>query len=114
MNDLTRRSLLAAGGVAALSATAKAQSFGNPDMPPQGAVNATPQSLSDPGPQNPAMANNLPSFLNPPATDVGDMPMFWNSFNIAPKRIQNGGWAREVTQADFQISTTISGRTYTV
>lgn len=55
------------------------------------------------------MANNLPSFLNPPATDVGDMPMFWNSFNIAPKRIQSGGWAREVTQADFQISTTISG-----
>jgi oxalate decarboxylase len=114
MNTLSRRSLLAAGAagsVATFAATARAaESFGNPDMPPQGAINATnPQSLTDPGPQNPALANNQPSFLNPPATDVGDMPMFWNSFNIAPKRIQNGGWAREVTQADFQISTTISG-----
>jgi oxalate decarboxylase len=78
-------------------------------MPPQGAINANPQSLTDPGPQNPALANNLPSFLNAPPTDVGDMPLFWNSFNIAPKRIQSGGWAREVTQADFPISTTISG-----
>jgi oxalate decarboxylase len=37
------------------------------------------------------------------------MPMDWASFNNAPKRIQNGGWARQVTQADFQISETISG-----
>jgi oxalate decarboxylase len=114
MTSLSRRSVLAAGafsGAAALATTAGAASiFGNPDLPPQGAVNATnPQSLTDPGPQNPAMADNLPSFLDPPATDVGGMPMFWNSFNIAPKRIQNGGWAREVTQSDFAISTTISG-----
>ena len=114
MSKLTRRSVLAvgaAGSLVALAATAKgAESFGNPDLPPQGAVNAiNPQSLIDPGPQNAALANNLPSFLNPPPTDVGDMPMVWNSFNIAPKRIQDGGWAREVTQASFQISTTISG-----
>jgi len=31
------------------------------------------------------------------------------SFNLAPKRIQNGGWARQITQDDFKISTTISG-----
>ena len=37
------------------------------------------------------------------------MPLFWASFNNAPKRIQNGGWARQVTQADFAISETISG-----
>lgn len=114
MNNLTRRSLLAAGalgGAAALTTSTKAAGvFGNPDLPPQGAVNAAnPQSLTDPGPQNPALADNLPSFLDPPPTDVGGMPMFWNSFNIAPKRVQNGGWARQVTQSDFQISTTISG-----
>jgi oxalate decarboxylase len=101
----------AAGGVTAVAATAHAAAtFGNPDLPPQGAVNAGHSgSLTDPGPQNPALANNLPSFLNPPPTDVGAMPVFWNSFNIAPKRIQDGGWAREVTQSDFEISTTISG-----
>jgi oxalate decarboxylase len=37
------------------------------------------------------------------------MPQFWNSFNLAPKRIQNGGWARQITQADFTISTEIAG-----
>ena len=35
--------------------------------------------------------------------------MFWASFNNAPRRIQNGGWARQVTQDDFQISETIAG-----
>ena len=37
------------------------------------------------------------------------MPMFWASFNNAPRRIQDGGWARQVTQADFQIAEEISG-----
>jgi oxalate decarboxylase len=37
------------------------------------------------------------------------MPMFWASFNNSPRRIQNGGWARQVTQADFAIAETISG-----
>jgi oxalate decarboxylase len=113
MQAFSRRNILAAtaaGGMATVAAAAHAASFGNPDMPPQGAVNAAnPQSLTEPGPQNPALANNLPSFLDPPPTDVGGMPMFWNSFNIASKRVQNGGWARQVTQADFQISTEISG-----
>jgi oxalate decarboxylase len=35
--------------------------------------------------------------------------MFWASFNNAPRRIQDGGWARQVTQSDFQISETIAG-----
>jgi oxalate decarboxylase len=37
------------------------------------------------------------------------MPQFWASFNNAHKRYQNGGWAREVTQADFAISEDIAG-----
>jgi hypothetical protein len=84
--------------------------FGNPDLPPEGAVNVTnPKALTDPGPQDPGLAGYEPSFLNPPATDVNGMPQFWASFNLAPKRIQNGGWARQITQADFQISTDIAG-----
>ena len=35
--------------------------------------------------------------------------MDWASFNNAPKRVQNGGWARQVTQKDFAISDTITG-----
>ena len=37
------------------------------------------------------------------------MPQYWASFNLSPKRIQNGGWARQITQDDFKISTTIAG-----
>jgi oxalate decarboxylase len=113
MNPMSRRGLLgatAAGSLAAAAAKAQAQSFGNPDLPPQGAINATnPASVIDPGPQNPALASQFPSATSPPATDVGGMQMPWSSFNNAPRRIQNGGWARQVTQADFAISEDISG-----
>ena len=111
MAKLSRRAMLAAGGFAALTTAAHAAGvFGDPDVPAEGAVNViNPKALTDPGPQNPGLAGNEPSFLNPPATDVNGMPQFWASFNLAPKRIQNGGWARQVTQDDFKISTTIAG-----
>jgi oxalate decarboxylase len=91
--------------------SARAASFGNPDEPPQGAINTrgNPASISDPGPNNPVLSSQFPGAFSPPATDVGDLPMFWASFNNAPRRIQDGGWARQVTQLDFQISEEISG-----
>jgi len=109
---LSRREMLAAtaAGAALTATTAHATSFGNPDEPPQGAINAeNPSSVTDPGPQNPAIANQFPSAVSPPPTDVGSVQMNWASFNNAPRRIQNGGWARQGTQADFQISETIAG-----
>ena len=109
---LSRRDVLAAsaaGGAVLATAPAHAATFGNPDEPPQGAVNSSPGALSDPGLQNPKLQSQFPNAVNPPATDVGDMPQFWASFNNVHKRIQSGGWAREVTQADFPISTTVSG-----
>jgi oxalate decarboxylase len=83
----------AAGAVATAASAANAATFGNPDEPPQGAVNANAGSFRDPGPQNPTLVSQFPSATNPPATDVGEMPLFWASFNNAPKRVQNGGWA---------------------
>jgi len=108
---ISRRNLLAASAMgAAMVSSVKAASFGNPDEPPQGAINAKgPGNLSDPGPQSQVLGGQFPSAQSPPATDVGGMPMPWASFNNAPKRIQNGGWAREVTVADFAISKEISG-----
>ena len=99
---ITRRDALAAtaaGAVAAAAMTSaanaapeKSPTFGNPDQPAEGAVNVTnPKALTDPGPQDPTLAGTQPAFLNPPATDVNGMPQYWASFNLAPKRIQNGG-----------------------
>jgi oxalate decarboxylase len=110
MDPFSRRRMLAFSAAGAVAATAaNAASFGNPDEPPEGAVNANAGSFRDPGPQNPALASQFPSTVNPPATDVGDMPQFWASFNNAPKRIQEGGWARQVTQADLPLSEDFSG-----
>src|SRR5882757_7186417 len=109
---LSRRKMLAAtaAGAALTASTAHAASFGNPDEPPQGAINAeNPASVTDPGPRNPALASQFPSATSPPPTDVGSVQMNWASFNNAPRRIQDGGWAREVTQATFPVSSTISG-----
>src|SRR6202048_783021 len=108
----SRREVLAvsAAGAVMTASAARAATFGNPDEPPQGAINAKgPGNLTDPGPQNPVLGNQFPSAQVPPATDVGGMPMDWASFNNAPKRIQNGGWARQVTVEDFAISKEISG-----
>ena len=109
----SRREVLAttaAGGAAMAATAAGAATFGNPDQPPQGALNVTdPATLTIPGPHDPALAGTMPSFLTPPPTDVGSSPQFWASFNLAPRRIQDGGWGRQVTQSDFAISTEISG-----
>ena len=109
---LSRREMLAAGAVgAAIAAPAAAQTIGNPDKPAQGAINTrdTPRSNANPGPQNTAISDQFPAAYSPAPTDIGDLPLFWASFNAAPRRIQAGGWARQVTQADFAVSEAISG-----
>ena len=111
--SLSRRGVLAAtaaGGAAMTATLARAATFGNPDQPPEGAVNVTnPGALTISGPHDTGLAGTMPTFLNPPATDVGSLPQFWASFNLAPRRIQDGGWGRQVTVADFAISTEIAG-----
>src|ERR1700704_4430487 len=109
---ISRRDVLttAAAGVAMSATAAAAASFGNPNDPPQGAINAkNPRSITDPGPQNPAIRDQFPSAFSPPPTDVGSMPLSWASFNNAPRRIQNGGWARQVTKDSLAVADTISG-----
>jgi oxalate decarboxylase len=95
----SRRDVLAASavGTAMTVSAAKAGSFGNPDEPPEGAINAkNPASVTDPGPQNPAIRDQLQSAFSPPPTDIGGMPQIWSSFNTVQRRIQDGGWARQV------------------
>jgi oxalate decarboxylase len=75
MTDLMRREFLASAAASAaalgIAASAKAASFGNPDSPAEGRINAkSPTSLDDPGPKNPDLAKQFPSMQDPPATDV--------------------------------------------
>jgi oxalate decarboxylase len=46
--------------------------FGDLDEPRRGAINmkGNPSSVTDPGPDNPGLANEFPGAFSPPATDV--------------------------------------------
>jgi oxalate decarboxylase/phosphoglucose isomerase-like protein (cupin superfamily) len=85
--------------------------FGNPDLPQEGMQTTAgdPADARMAGPRNPVLESQFPSVITAPATDISTQPFFWSSFNISPRRQQAGGWAREVTQADFAISDEISG-----
>ncbi len=113
MDDVTRRKMLAAGaaaGMAGLASSAAAATFGNPDEPAEGAINAKNSTdLAVPGPHDTAVSDQFPSAFKPSPADAGDMPEFWATFNNAPRCIQDGGWARQVTSSSFPIATEISG-----
>ena len=85
--------------------------LGDPDLPPEGMMNVTddPASTLMTGPRNPVLESQFPNVITAPGTDISTQPFFWSSFNISPRRVQRGGWAREITQADFQISEEIAG-----
>ncbi len=67
------------------------------------------RSASDPGPENVSLKNVSPNAFTPPPTDHGEVQTFWNSFTPAHRRIQEGGWSRQVTIEDFPISKDIAG-----
>lgn len=51
----------------------------------------------DPGPRNIALDKMNPNILLPPVTDNGGMPNLKFPFSMAHNRLEDGGWAREVT-----------------
>lgn len=85
--------------------------LGNPGnvLMGQNAAQVDPASISDPGPKNPVASSQAPSSELPPSTDRGDVPNFWFPYARANKRVQVGGWARQITVKDFPISTTMAG-----
>jgi oxalate decarboxylase len=66
-------------------------------------------SAADAGPENIKVRSAQPSSFLPPPTDHGETPQFWNTFSAAHRRIQEGGWSRQVTVRDFPISKDIAG-----
>nr|WP_315267938.1 cupin domain-containing protein [Microbacterium lemovicicum] len=86
-------------------------SFGNPDLPAEGEINTFdhPGSTTMTGPQNTVIESQFPNQIDAPATDISTQAFFWSSFNISPRRVQKGGWARELTKQDFAIQEEIAG-----
>src|SRR3984885_8288965 len=66
-------------------------------------------STSDPGPENPPLLAENPNTNTPPPTDHGDIGPIWYSFDLARNRVQEGGWAHQVTQRELPPSTDLAG-----
>ncbi len=99
-----RRDLLGAGAAALVAAlTANAQDIQKIREAERGS------SATNPGPENTAIRDVNPNAFLPPATDHGEVQTFWNSFSAAHRRVQEGGWSRQVTVEDFPISKDIAG-----
>jgi oxalate decarboxylase len=77
--------------------------------------NRTPQPVrgsagaTDPGPRNVERDRQNPDMLAPPHTDSGTIPNLKFSFSDAHNRLQEGGWARQVTARELPVATTLAG-----
>jgi len=61
------------------------------------------------GPRNVPLERENPDLLASPSTDSGTIPNLKFSYAAARNRITPGGWAREVTQRELPVSTTLAG-----
>jgi oxalate decarboxylase len=61
------------------------------------------------GKGNPSIYDENPDSEAPPPTDHSSVPAFKYPFAFAHKRVQPGGWTRQVTVHDLPVSQTIAG-----
>lgn len=61
------------------------------------------------GKDNAPLYDANPDSVMPPSTDHGNLASFKYPFTLAHKRVQPGGWTRQVTMADLHISKEIAG-----
>ncbi len=64
---------------------------------------------SEPGPNNTLLDSENPSSVWSPETDAGGQPPFKYSFSTSHKRLEEGGWTRQVTVRDLPISKKMAG-----
>src|SRR5216684_5166174 len=65
---------------------------------------------SQPGPKNNTVLDGQnQDSVWPPETDSGGQPPFKYSFSLATKRVEAGGWTRQVTVRDLPLSKTMAG-----
>jgi oxalate decarboxylase len=109
MDDVTRRTLLAAtaaGGILTMAEAAGAQTNESVPQPERHGEGGT-----DPGPRNTVRDRQNPDVLVPPPTDHGTLPNLRFSFADAHMRLESGGWTRQITVRELGVSKDIAGVT---
>src|ERR1700751_3122697 len=104
----SRRSFLGASS-AALAAAAFAGVAANAQQRGDTPKAEGDHSSSDPGQENKPLLAENPDSNTPPPTDHGDIGPIWYSFDIARKRLEEGGWTHQVTQRELPPSTELTG-----
>jgi oxalate decarboxylase len=61
------------------------------------------------GPKNPGLEAQEPDSVFPPSSDAGGQPPFKYPFALSHRRIESGGWTRQVTVRDFPLSKRMAG-----
>src|SRR5580698_2377923 len=64
---------------------------------------------SQPVQNNDPLDKENPSSVWPPETDAGGQPPFKYSFSLSHRRIEEGGWTRQVTVRDLPVSKKMAG-----
>lgn len=67
------------------------------------------RGAQDSGPRNVLLDRQNPDILLPPETDNGSIPNLKFSFGLAHNRLEQGGWAREVTVRDLPVAKSMAG-----
>jgi oxalate decarboxylase len=108
VEDPSRRSFLGAGSAALAAATLVGLTASAQQREDIREAEGD-HSSSDPGQENRALLAENPNSNTPPPTDNGDIGPIWYSFDLARKRMEEGGWTHQVTQRELPPSTEISG-----
>jgi oxalate decarboxylase len=118
ISDVTRRKFLGVSSAAALAAAAAfgSQNPGQNPAPPQSGEGKVPRSPdhrlpneTEPGPRNASLDTQNADSVWAPETDNGAVPAFKYPFSFSRKRLESGGWTRQVTVRELPISKTIAG-----
>jgi oxalate decarboxylase len=104
---VSRRDIFGAGS-AAVAAAALILAGERAAEAQQPASHTAPNEVN-PGQQNGPLAAENPDSEWCPPTDNGNVKPFKYSFSLSRKRLESGGWTRQVTVRDLPISTTMAG-----
>jgi oxalate decarboxylase len=104
----TRRRFLGVGGAALAGAAVVPLMEAQEKMVQRSPDHHLPNE-QQPGQNNTALDAENPSSVWSPETDNGTVEPFKYSFSLANKRIEPGGWTRQVTARELPISKTMAG-----
>src|SRR5712672_430409 len=107
--QVSRREVFGLGSAALAAATLAVTGGKDADAQTQRVLSHNARNETDPGPQNLPLAVENPDSEWSPSTDSGTVKPFKYSFALARKRVESGGWTRQVTSRELPVSKTMAG-----